>query len=183
MPQAPAILFLFLAVSRTPDFIGVSGVALFVGMAALNAAGMTGGIARALTSKAGLFFSAFTVWLCVCLVFSVWKGGSFHLLKRPGAESLLAFVIVGGSLITVDQLRKAMYIMALAAVAILVFAVLFASAASGRLAFQAGEHWPIQTTLAAYLLLTVPFCFFVFLQSKKVAVKAQHPGNVDAAGE
>jgi O-antigen ligase len=166
-----SILFLFLAVSRTPDFIGVSGVALFVGMAGLIATGMTGGVARAFTSKAGLYLSAFTVWLCVCLLFSVWKGGSFHLLKDTWSRSLLAFVIVGGALITVEQLRKAMYIMSLAAGAILVFSVLFGSAASGRLAFSRGTL-ANPNALAAYLLLTVPFCFFIFLQSKKIAVKA-----------
>ena len=64
-----------------------------------------------------------------------------------------------------------MYIMALAAGAILAFSVLFASSTSGRLAFSPG-NLSNPNALAAYLLLTVPFCFFIFLQSKKIAVKA-----------
>ena len=164
------LLFLFLVISRTPDFIGVSGVALAVGLAALTAVALSGGVASAITSKAGLFLSAFTVWLCVCLVFSVWKGGSFHLLKETWSRTVLAFVIVGGSLFTVAQLRKAMYTTAAAAVAMLMFAVLFASGASGRLAFHQGTL-SNPNELAAYLLLTVPFCLFVFLESKKMVVK------------
>lgn len=124
----------------------------------------------AISSKAGLLLSAFTVWLCVCLLFSVWKGGSFHLLKETWSRTVLAFVITGGSLFTIAQLRKAMYTTAGAAAAIVMFGFLFASAESGRLAFHRGTL-ANPNELAAYLLLTIPFCFFVFWDSKKVIVK------------
>jgi O-antigen ligase len=164
------ILFLFLAVSRTTDFIGVSGIALFVGLVGLISTGLTGGIARALTSKIGLSLIAFSAWLCVCVPFSVWMGGSVGLLKETWSRSFMAFVIIGGSLVTITQLKKAMYTAALAAMAISVFALKFASAESGRLAFNQGTL-ANPNDLAAYLLMTVPLCFFVFIESKTVVVK------------
>ena len=165
------ILFLFLVVSRTPDFIGIAGVALIVGVAALIAIGLSGGMAKSLTSKPGLFFIAFTVWLCICLPFSVWKGGSFELLKDTWSRSLLAFIIVGGSLVTLGHLRKALYTMAIAAIAILGLAFKFATADSGRLSFTQGTL-ANPNDMAAYLLMTVPFCLFVFMESRNGFVKA-----------
>lgn len=165
------VLFLFLVVSRSTDFIGIPGVVLTVGLVALIAIGLTGGIARAPTSKPGLFFIAFTVWLCVSLPFSVWKGGSFELLKDTWSRSLFAFIIVGGALVTIAHLRKAMYAAALAATAMLGLAFVFASAATGRLAFHQGTL-SNPNELAAYLLLTVPFCLFVYMESRNGFVKA-----------
>jgi len=165
------ILFLFLVVSRTPDFIGIAGVALLVGLVALIAIGLSGGMAKSVTSKPGLFFIAFTIWLCVCLPFSVWKGGSFELIKDTWSRSLLAFIIVGGSLVTLGHLRKALFTMAVAAIAILGLAFKFASAESGRLAFIQGTL-ANPNDMAAYLLMTVPFCLFVFMESRNGFVKA-----------
>ena len=151
-------------VSRTSGLYRRLGCSAHVGLAALIAAGLSGGIVSAITSKAGLFLSAFTYGYCL-FIFSVWKGGSFYLLKETWSRSLLAFIIVGGALITVEQLRKAMYIMALAAVAILVFSVLFASGTSGRLAFIR-EPYPTRTPWPRICFSRSPSAFSFFSKQK-----------------
>src|SRR5688572_5380787 len=112
--QSVAVLFLlgfvFLSYSRVVDiFLSGLRLSLITSVLALIFAALTGGVGRALFSRAGFWLVAFTLWLIAAVPFSSWPGGSVQLLTDQWLKSFLVFVIVAGSLRTVRQCRLAMY--------------------------------------------------------------------------
>lgn len=165
------MLFLFMVASRTPDIIGIAGLVLVIAMTALVAATLAGSISEAVTSKLGILYLLFTIWLCVCLPFGAWPGGSFKLLKDVWSRSFLSFYIFGAAFITLQQLRRAMFACGFAALALLLYTLKFGSSETGRLGLTIGGL-SNPNDLAALLLLMVPFCAFVLLETGQKSIKA-----------
>src|ERR1700691_5751410 len=88
-PARPAFYltaaFVFVAFARFSEimdtFTGapVHSVRIIVGLALL--ALLFGGDLRAVFSKVGICLIAFTLWMCLCVPFSIWRGGSFRMLR------------------------------------------------------------------------------------------------------
>ena len=73
-----------------------------------------GGDLHAIFSKIGLVILTFTLWLCVCVPFSVWRGGSVEILRQFWLLALFSFMIIAASVRGLEQCRKIMYTLAAA---------------------------------------------------------------------
>src|ERR1017187_2380455 len=77
------MVFVFVVYGRFPEIVDmVTGSAIhsvrIIMVLALLAALLFGGAIRPVFSRVGICILAFTVWLCVCTPFSVWRGLHFH---------------------------------------------------------------------------------------------------------
>jgi O-antigen ligase len=142
--ESVAVLFLlgfiFLSYSRIVDvFLAGLRLSLITSVVALIFTALTGGVGRALFSRAGFWLVAFTLWLIAAVPFSSWPGGSVQLLLDYWIKSFLVFVIVAGSLRTVRHCRLALCAIGLAVVAIVIMALsLGTDDLSGRLQLEQG---------------------------------------------
>lgn len=152
------LIFLFLAYSRVLEFgLTFLHIPLAISVLTLLTTIATGGVQRALFSRAGLFLSAFTLWLIAGLPFSDWKFNSLQMVKNEWLKSFLVFVFVAGLLRSVDQCRKAMYAISYAVLTIaLICVVLRTEDVEGRLAVGQGTL-ANANDLAQMLLIGVPF--------------------------
>jgi O-antigen ligase len=127
---------------------------------ALFSALLFGGHLRAVFSKVGICLIAFTLWMCLCIPFSIWRGGSFQALRDSWALSFLCFAIVVSTVQGVEQCRKIFYSFAAATIFIEFVALTMGRAQSGRVAL-AGGTLGNANYLALILLMGAPFCLFV----------------------
>ena len=161
------VIFVFVVYARFPEIMDmVTGYALhsarIVMGLALLATLLFGGELRAVFSKIGIGLFAFTLWLCVCVPFSVWRGGSVRMLRDFWALSLFSYVIVASSVQGLEQCRKIMYTLAAATVFIEVFTLVIGRAQGGRIALGFGRGILGNANyLALMLLMGLPFCLFV----------------------
>jgi len=164
--------FLFLTYSRVTDvFLGNLYLPLIASLIALLTTIGTGGLARALTSRAGIWLSIFTIWLVLCVPFSFWPGGSTDFLINQWSKSFLVFVIVAGTVRTVKHCRAAMYAIAGATVVIVVMcATIGTVSAEGRLVVGEGVL-SNPNDLAQLLLMGVPFLLLMAMRRGRVPFK------------
>jgi O-antigen ligase len=125
----------------------------------------TGGLARGLLAKPGILLTLFTVWLLFVTPFSVWRGGSVHLLRDYWSKSYVLYLILAGLLVSVEHCRKVLY--ALAGAALIVEATLLLERVSGqqRLSLDFGS-FANPNDLAFYLNFSLPGCVLLILNSK-----------------
>ena len=163
------VVFIFVVYGRFPEMMDmVTGSALHwarivVGLALL-ATLLFGGDIRAIFSKVGICLIAFTLWMCVCVPFSVWRGGSFRMLRDFWVLSLFSFAIVASAVQSLEQCRRIMYTLAAATIFIEVFTLAIGREQGGRMALLGGTL-ANANYLALILLMGLPFCLFV-LRSK-----------------
>jgi O-antigen ligase len=127
---------------------------------ALLATLLFGGGIRAVFSKVGICLIAFTLWMCVCVPFSVWRGGSVRMLRDSWAMALCSFVIIASAVQGLEQCRRIMYTLAAATVFIEIITLVMGRAQGGRMALLRGTLGNANY-LALILLMGVPFCLFV----------------------
>ena len=159
------MVFVFVVYARFPEIMDmVMGSAVhsvrIIMVLALLAVLLFGGTIRAVFSPVGVCLLAFTVWLCVCTPFSVWRGGSFRTLQDFWAISLFSFVIIASSVQGLEQCRKIMYSFAAATIFIESVALTMGRVQAGRLALVGGTLGNAND-LAMILLMGAPFCLFV----------------------
>ena len=156
------IVFLFVAFGRVPELVGIPYVALLSAILSLIAAAATGGIPLALGSRAGLLLCLFTGCIFVALPFSVWKGGSFALIKETWSRSFMTFVIIAASIHGVSQCRRAVLTFSWATAFIVLASRFRGSMENGRLGMDLGTL-KNPNDFAAYLLLGLPFCIYALI--------------------
>jgi O-antigen ligase len=158
------MVFVFVVYARLPeimDMVMVSAVhSVRIIMLLALLAVLFGGNIHAVFSKVGICLIAFTLWMCLCIPFSIWRGGSFQTLRDFWALSLLSFVIVASSVQGLEQCRKIMSSFAAAAIFIEVLALITGRVQSGRMALLGGTLGNANY-LALMLLMGLPFCLFV----------------------
>src|SRR5208283_1361592 len=93
------LAFVFVVYARVPEIMDmVTGAALHSARAimalSLIAMLLFGGNLRAIFSKVGICLIAFTLWICVCTPFSIWRGGSARVLKDFWLLALFSFAII-----------------------------------------------------------------------------------------
>lgn len=138
----PCVLgFLFLYYSRLLD-LGLHYLHLpfVLGLIATLAAFASGNLRRILESRITLGLGLITCWLCLAIPFSVWRGGSFGVLRDSWARALIVFLAAACLVNTPSQLARIMRWVAWG----IVVACSIALAANvthwdGRLSFPAGE--------------------------------------------
>jgi O-antigen ligase len=159
------MVFVFVVYARFPEIMDmITGSAVhsvrIIMLLALLAALLFGGAIRPVFSGAGICLLAFTGWLCVCTPFSIWRSGSFQILRESWAVSLFSFVIIASSVQGLEQCRKILYSFAAATIFIEFVAVMMGRVQQGRLALLGGTLGNAND-LAMMLLMGVPFCLFV----------------------
>jgi len=157
--------FVFVVYARFPEIMDmVTGtpmhaVRIIVGLALL-AILLFGGDIRAAFSKVGICLIAFTLWMCLCVPFSIWRGGSFRMLRDTWLMSIFSFVIIASAVQGLEQCRKIMYTLAAATVFIEVVTLAIGRVQQGRMALLGGTLGNANY-LALMLLMGVPFGLFV----------------------
>jgi len=160
-----ALIFVFVVWARFPEIMdmftgsAVHSVRIIVGLALLSIL-LFGGDIRAAFSKVGICLFGFTSWMCICLPFSTWRGGSFHMLRDMWLMALLAFVIIASAVLGLEQCRRIMYSLAAATAFIEIVTLATGRIQGGRLALLGGTL-ANANYLALILLMGVPFCLFV----------------------
>jgi O-antigen ligase len=91
------LLYLFLYVSRVIVEFLLSGmrIQLILTVVFLLCAMISGRLALILRSRLGWLIAIFTVWVGVCVPFSVWRGGSARVFLEAFRSLLVLFSIVG----------------------------------------------------------------------------------------
>jgi len=168
-PPRPAfyltMVFVFVVYARFPEIMDmvtgstVHSVRIIVGLALL-ATVLFGGDSRAVFSKVGICLMAFTLWMCLCVPFSVWRGGSFRMLRDTWLMALFAFVIIASAVQGLEQCRRIMYTLAAATIFIEIITFFMGRIQGGRMALLGGTLGNANY-LALMLLMGVPFCLFV----------------------
>jgi len=161
--------FVFVVYARFPEILDMlTGSALHLARVLMVLVFLTtllfaGGL-RAVFSKIGVGMLAFTLWMCICVPFSIWRGGSARTLRDSWILSLFSFVIIAASVQGLDQCRRLMYTLAAATAFMEVITFTIGRVQSGRLALLGGTLGNANY-LAMMLLMGVPFCLLV-LQTK-----------------
>ena len=157
-------VFVFVVYGRFPEIMDiVTGSALRsvrIVMVLVLLAIPFGADLRAAFSKVGLSLMAFTLWMCACVPFSIWRGGSARMLRDSWAISLFSFVIVACAVQGLEQCRRIMYTLAAATVFIEIFTFVSGRVQGGRVALMGGTLGNANY-LALILLMGLPFCLFV----------------------
>lgn len=160
-----AIAFVFVVYARFPEildaFIGTGlHSARILLMLSLLATLLAGTLIRVAFSKIGFCMLAFTAWMCLSIPFSIWRGGSFNVLRDQWLFSIFSFLIVAAAVQGLEQCRRIMYSLAAATVFIE-----FCSAVLGRVRYGRAEvlvgTLGNANFLAMMLLMGLPFCLFV----------------------
>ena len=157
-------VFVFVVYGRFPEIMDiVTGSALRsvrIVMVLVLLAIPFGADLRAAFSKVGLCLMAFTLWMCACIPFSIWRGGSARMLRDSWVISLFSFVIIAASVQGLEQCRKIMNTLAAATVFIEIFTFVSGRVQGGRVALMGGTLGNANY-LALVLLMGLPFCLFV----------------------
>lgn len=159
------MIFVFVVYGRFPEMMDMlTGSALhwariIVGLSLL-ATLLFGGEVRPIFSKVGICLMAFTIWMCACVPFSIWRRGSFNTLRDFWVLALFSFAIIASAVQGVAQCRRIMYTLAAATIFIEVFTLVMGAEQGGRMALLGGTLGNANY-LALMLLMGVPFCLFV----------------------
>ncbi|MDQ6663243.1 MAG: O-antigen ligase family protein [Acidobacteriota bacterium] len=162
---------LLLIHSRASEFIDSDGkfhlvmiLCLVAGLAVLA----TGGVFRAVASRPGIWFSAFTIWLIVALPFSSWRGGSFSSLTEAWLKSYAMFLITAGLIFSFAQCRKTIFTLAVATAVIVALALKggLENVEDSRLAMSYGTLGNAND-LAGQLMMGLPFCLYVAFEKNR----------------
>jgi len=157
-------VFVFVVYARFPEImdivLGSSVRSVRIVMVLVLLAIPFGADLRAVFSKVGTCLIAFTLWMCLCVPFSIWRGGSARALWESWPISLFSFVVIASAVRGLEQCRKLMYTLAAATVFIETFTFVLGRVRGGRLALLAGTLGNANY-LALMLLMGVPFCLFV----------------------
>jgi len=133
---------------------------------------LSGSLYRVFSSKIVLALSAFTGWLCLCTVFSIWRGGSASQVVF-WCVSVVGLILLAGCIEGAEQCRKAGYAVAVAVLGIEVLSFFLGSTANakdaGRFAFVSGT-FANANDFAALLLMGLPFCLLVVRTRRGLSV-------------
>jgi O-antigen ligase len=173
-PQQKGILLLafytFLLLGRVPEMLVARlGSSLHITMIMILILSITclfSGGSRGLSSKPGVLLILFTSWMVIGIPFSVWKGGSVHVLTDYWIPSLLIFFTTAGLLNTVKDCWRICWAMCLAMLFLVTFGSLLfgASQVAGRFNFAVGTL-ANANLLGQHLLFGLPFCLLMTKRS------------------
>ena len=120
------------------------------------------------TTKIGVAYLAFTLWLMVCIVFSTWPGRSMYVLTDQWYKALLTFFLAAGILYTVKQCRTVIKVLAAATILLSLMTLAFRTVDNdGRLIF-AFTRYRNPNDLGMVLVASIPLIGFLVAQSGKI---------------
>ncbi|MDX2266461.1 MAG: O-antigen ligase family protein [Bryobacter sp.] len=133
-------VFLFFLFSRVLDFklnslhlpLIFSSICLLLALAS--------GVQRALRMRVFQLLLGLTVWMVICIPFSVWRAGSFEVLKETWSKSLMAGFIVAALIQTSGQALRVMRYVCFAFLATGILGLLYSESLDGRLMLSQGSY-------------------------------------------
>ncbi len=157
--------FLFVVVSRLPEVLAnLVGTSFKIAILSLLIAGviaiLSGRLFQTLFQPTSLAILGFTAWCVICIPFSVWKGGSFAIIKGTWLISLAAFLIVATMPAVERHLRPYAGALAWATILNIVVLLKFGTVqdSRGKLEIQSSLSNP--NIMALQLLLGLPFLIY-----------------------
>ena len=100
------MMLLFSGVLELASFLApVHPIFLLSGFALFGAL-VSGQFLRVIKSPIGRAISLFTIWFLICIPFSIWRGGSFHVLLEQWYKSFFFFVMTASVVTSVAQSRR-----------------------------------------------------------------------------
>jgi hypothetical protein len=160
--------FLFAYHSRLFDvylsFLHLPGVSLDI---ALVMAIFSGRLLWSLQTKTGLCMLGLTAWLFICIPFSTWRGGSLSVVGGDWLKSVAAFIIGTALVVTLNQARRALFVVAVgtAAGALLVTLKGHMDEGGGRLSMQ-GSRFENANEIAMMMALSLPLLWLLIADSR-----------------
>ena len=154
--------------------IGVNFHLLYiVGIPALAAVLLSGGVARSFRGRPTFYWAGFAVCLLLAVPFSYYRGGSATLVVTYIRTDFLLLFVMAGAVVTWRDCRKVMFVIALATFVNLFTGRIFADqyTADGRMGLTFGTI-SNPNDFAAHLILVLPFLLWITLSSKSVMARA-----------
>jgi len=157
------LVYLFFYCSRTSEFLPWFHIGLLLQPILLVGMIMTGTTKAIFRTDIGRVMTAFTVWVAICVPFSVWRGGSLAILTLA-VQALLLLFFMASFIRTLDDCYRVIYVIALAMAAVGVLSFLIGGGATGServgLGSQTNDTLGDANFLALYLVIGLPFLWF-----------------------
>lgn len=100
------MMLIFSGVLELASFLVPVHPIFFLSGLALFGALVSGQFERVLRSPIGKTITLFTVWFLICIPFSIWRGGSFHVLTEQWYKSFFFFLMTASIVTSVAQSRR-----------------------------------------------------------------------------
>ncbi|HWR53423.1 MAG TPA: O-antigen ligase family protein [Bryobacteraceae bacterium] len=158
---AALLLFLFILNSRVFDIVLTTLHLPSLSLAAaLGAAFISGGIMRAFSNRIGAALICLTVWMCMAVPFSVWRGGAANTVYDRWFKSFLIYFIVAALIYTWGHFRRTYFVLAISVLVLAFVALKYGTYVEGRLFLNRGRFGN-PNDLAQILLMSLPFWWFI----------------------
>jgi O-antigen ligase len=165
-------LYTFLLFSRSVEFIDTTGslhLMILIGLPAILLAVFSGRMLRAMRTRIGTCLALLSAWIIIGLPFSIWRGGSVAAFTSGWAKSIIIFMLVGALLVSLSQLRNFALVIAWATAAMVFIVNRHSVQGDDRLNVGWGTLGNAND-LATVLLIGLPFCMYVFTDSRRAIV-------------
>jgi O-antigen ligase len=135
------LVFLFLLYGRVTDFfLPFLHIPMVTAVCCLVLLLFSGRLSAVLTSPMGMLLTGFSAWICLATPFSLWPGGSVQTLVDEWLRSFAVFLIAGGLIATLNQLLKAMTVLAWTFFVASLLTLFLGVPEQGRLALPVGLY-------------------------------------------
>ena len=159
--------FMFAIFSSVPDMVpGLRSIrpSLIAAVVGLVIVGISGRVAVLLRNPIVRAFIALTVWLVLCIPFSIWPGGSASTVLGPWLVAFLALFMAGGLIWSPGQLLGIVHLIACSAIILAVIALaLDQQSIDARLMLE-GSRYVNPNDLAMMGLTSLPFLGFMAMR-------------------
>ena len=152
------VAFLFLLFSRVIEFVPVPKLQLLLSIVVLIITGVTGRFLRAFSTTVGKLMAVFTGWLVICIPFSVWPGGSIHVVAEEWGRTFIVLIMVCALVVTLSDTNKVLRALAMASIVVALMATFMGGEVMGRLVIG-NASLGNSNDLAQFLMVGLPFWF------------------------
>ena len=135
-----AYAFIFNQISFLHEILGVtlhlqSYLPTIFGVPAMFCVFLGGGLPRLFSRRTFWFFLCMLAWMMLALPFGIWPSDSFRLWRGLVEFQCISLLMLGGLVLTIDELRRMFYVVAAAGV-VNIFTGTFLTKGEGRLELQ-----------------------------------------------
>ena len=124
-----------------------------------------GSALRGVGTTVGKLWLFFGLWLLVDLPFSVWRGGSWELLRSYLARDLILFFLICSFAVNLRYVKFLLHTAIVGALVVLLTCLVYGQEVEGRFSIPGSSYFGSANDLAIELMVNIGF--FAFLLSKK----------------
>jgi O-antigen ligase len=167
------MVYLYLYCSRIPELLPSLHIGMALQPLLLIGMIMTKTTKSIFKSDIGKLMTAFTIWVGICVPFSVWKGGSFTTWLTT-VQALLLLFFMAAFIRSIEDCYRAMYVVALGMATIGILSMVMGGGTGGganevRLGLGSGADTLADANfLALYLVVGIPFIIFALSLKKGI---------------